>query len=830
MLKLYYEDYIVPIEVGVIDTLDINLYPLPGDNYYRFRQFENSWNGRYYNSIGTVENTTTTFVDGNYGSGFDAFMSFATKDKDYELFTDPALTDSTGLMCNINGTDIRFKSKSKGVVLWTVYRYSPKVQLVTIHKGSKYIDFLKSIAEFERNIVEGTWPEAGREFLPMNISPISAPFVTCYRTDADKDVPVEVHTNYFSWKYVGGNACLSFATLYEAYTGHQVVKTDLLKGTILGNDVENIAPCVRYDPRCVDIKSVTKDGCYYGYDASEAFFAISKFDNPLYTSAESTKQIGGMTTGNVGMFCSPFIQLGDTIGSTPVNYESSTISVFKSNIIKAIHAATSPKESWRVINDWVYNNSAPMYVIQNFSKWNISKYLHENPDVKMGEREIDNGNKTVPLFNLLWACTPTAFNSDNEFTQYRTLGWQCFTFGGDYSNITGSQYLNWFFNGEWSDGGDVPDVPSDIPNDDGNGGFNNSDSIGGNGSWRDSTTDMTYDANNPLWHTPSNLGLDGNYDIVKLNRASVELLASQTWTTDGWLAYLARMSNISRAGDGIADIKTCFVEIPSTGDANIVAIAGYGLNQPIPCRKVNQYNQFDMGTVNVPVYFGSFLDYSPYTEIVLELPFAQPVKIAPEVVVGQNINLTLSVDLMSSSAMYIITCNGRLLAQVPANIFINIPFAASEYSESAISALTGYIANASNIGSNVAGSVQSKLDKGKPAINAASAAIELAGAPAVAMHEVSSRQESRNITQISQGGGGGAIGAMGLKYATLKITRPYVTIPPRYYDLQGCPSGFVKRVGDCKGYLEVDQIYGSIPCNTDEFNAIVNQLKGGIFP
>lgn len=835
MLKLYYEGYTEPIVVGLVNSLDAvgtQHLPVPNNVYYRFRQFENSWNGHGTTSYGSVESLLSTFVDDNAGSGFDVFLTNTKRDTDYELFLNPELTESTGLVCNVGGTlnaEVKFKSKSKGVVLWTGHKKNNKMQLVTIHKGDTYIDFLKSIAKFERTTLEGGF-EFGKEILPMNMSPIAAPFVACYRGNVDN--PDGVLTTYYDWWYLGCDACLSFATLFEEYTGHQVVKTDLLKGTILGNDASNKAPCVRYDPRCVTIRSVTKDGCSYGYKASEEFFAISKFEDSqdlLYTSAETTKTVGGLTTGNVGMCCTPFIQLGDAIGTSPANYTHTAISVFNDSV-DAIYTDTHPAENWHVINDFRYAPTPPLYVIQNLSKWNISKYLHENPDDKMGELSVGSHKRTLPLFNIMWSYNPLKSSNDYEFAQYRTLGWQVFSFGGDYSKITGAQYLNWIFNGEWTDGDDVPDVPSDIPEDNGNGGFNNSDYLGGNGSWQDTTTDMSYDKNNPLWNTPDNLGLDGNYDIVKLNRASIEMLAKQTWTTDGWLSYLAKMSNISRAGDGVVDIKTCFAEIPATGDANIVAIAGFGIKQPIPCRRVNQYNQFDMGTVNVPVYFGSFLDYSPYTEIVLELPFAQPVKIPPEVVVGQNINLTLSVDLMSSSAMYIITCGGRLLAQVPANIFINIPFAASEYSESAISALTGYIASAGNIGSNVATNTQQKLDKGKPVANPVAAGFEAVGGVASAMHEAATRAESRNITQISQGGGGGAVGAMGLKYATLKITRPYVTIPPRYYELQGCPSGFVKRVGDCKGYLEVEQIYGSIPCNTDEFNAIVSQLKGGIFP
>lgn len=571
------------------------------------------------------------------------------------------------------------------------------------------------------------------------------------------------------------------------------------------------------------------------YDIANAG-TVKTYDIPSGYNQES---IGGK---NVWAIPLSFVQIGSGYLDSYYDKEALNAFPYSNNSFSGAKAGDdTAKNTFMAINSAARNISLPRYnfmLCQAYPVTNLSKYAQDTADNEVSRIRYGSSDNMIPYIftvaNVYWATLSkwgnTLSNLDAPYNNC-TACLAVIPLPQQFSSLTGTEMLNYFYGGKVDDWEPTPPTPSpDIPEDNGNGGFNNSDYLGGNGSWQDTTTDMSYDKNNALWHTPDNLGLDGNYDIVKLNRASVALLASQTWTQDGWLAYLAKMSNISRAGDGIADIKTCFAEIPTTGDANITAIAGFGIKQPIPCKRVNQYNQFDMGTVNVPVYFGSFLDYSPYTEIVLELPFAQPVKIPPEVVVGQNINLTLSVDLMSSSAMYIITCGGRLLAQVPANIFINIPFAASEYSEGAISALAGYIASAGNIGSNVATNTQQKLDKGKAVVNPVSAGFEAAAAPAAAMHEIASRGESRNITQISQGGGGGAIGAMGLKYATLKITRPYVTIPPRYYELQGCPSGFVKRVGDCKGYLEVDQIYGSIPCNTDEFNAIVSQLKGGIFP
>lgn len=834
MLKLYYDGWETtgkPITVGKIKSFSFVAGEDPDS-------VVNSWNsGVTYTRPWAI---SSLYCDVTEGDGFKEFVKTIGDGK--ELFTDSTLTDSTG---------ITVKKYSPGGYEFvsgdtTLFAFSEAGELCSIYDGVTYVDYLKSIAQYEKDLVNGNAKSstvvdpAGNPIIgaqpraipSMSISPLAAPFVLHVKS-----------RNEFTYYANTANQCLSFATLYKIYFKKNLVQVDKMTAGVF----VNLEPAVAYNPANIVVKAIGKADAdtAYAYDDDVQQYDYRPFiisnapqDNAVvpgtveditcYKEEETSTSYKSIGIGKVAATCLQFVQLGSEVTTSMLpSYRTLIKDVFDTE--GYLHS--SDGKDWTSNPRWImtYNGlyyPDKTYLVETVPVWNVSKMLKQQPKDNFG---LFGTTQKIPLFAIMG--NPLAFNATGKYNVFNLAAPIMFpSAANEVSKITGSEYSQWFYNSEVVDAGDKPVPPAAIPDDDGNGGFNNSDYLGGNGSWQDTTTDMSYDKNNPLWHTPNNLGLDGNYDIVKLNRASVELLASQTWTQGGWLAYLAKMSNISRAGDGIADIKTCFAEIPTTGAAQIAAIAGYGLNKPIPCNRVNQYNQFDMGTVDVPVYFGSFLDYAPYTEIVLELPFAQPVKIPPEVVVGYNIHLTLSVDLMSNSAMYIIICNGRLLAQVPANIFINIPFAASEYSESAVSALTGYIANASNIGSNVAGGVQSKLDKGKPPINAASAAFELAGAPAAAVHEAASRQESRNITQISQGGGGGAIGAMGLKYATLKITRPYVTIPPRYYELQGCPSGFVKRVGDCTGYLEVEQIYGSIPCNTDEFNAIVSQLKGGIFP
>ena len=455
------------------------------------------------------------------------------------------------------------------------------------------------------------------------------------------------------------------------------------------------------------------------------------------------------------------------------------------------------------------------------------------------EYSTTDGQKIPPI-----VCTSQIYDNYKEFLEfYNGITWDNSVFapiaafpdgsqgeinGVKYESLSGNEILEYFYGGKVTDSWKPNEIepPSNIPEDTGGGGINGQVSQGGNGTWTDTNTDMGYKPDSPIWNLPTDMNLNGNFEIVKLTKGALESLAKQTWTEDGWLKYVTSFSSISRASDGIAGVKTCFLDIPSKGAINIQAIAGYRLKSPISCHRVNQYNYFSMGTVEVPTYFNSFLDYAPYTEIVLNLPFSQPVKIPPEIVVGKTISLNLGVDLMTDAGVYTVTCDSKVIAQVPVNIFINIPFASSEYSQSAQSALLNYISNAGGIGSNI-GSIVSAGSVGGVVGGVIGG---IATTATSVMSESLRHEESRHITQISQGGGGGGIGAMCAKYAFLQISRPYVPIPPRYYELNGCPSGYTVTIGSCKGYFEVGAIYGTITCNEQEYAMITEMLAGGVFP
>lgn len=781
-----------------------------------------------------LHNKCTSFTDGGA--------------RTVELFADADLKQSLGILMecyNKYSKSIAFKFKENGGI-FASFRVFAASRFFSpyIAKGTETIDdMLRNMAKFEKTAAEGG---VGRPALATMSRSIATSPITINLPQATSDgkyyysfysgyLTDPVATPYMALQY------LSYASVYTAFKGKPLFQADTMRmRDPSGEGVVEFRPAVGY--------------------TSEMY---KTFDHPIYDKAKFNQTFVRYHAFNEKDYVSEgynektikVVKDYKVLGYSPGSVQMPSRLFTREEIINMLQYTTIPLKNnyWSVLQYKEKNVSIVGYappdlyhgysVIQTYPVTNLSKQLKDNSS---DFSKIDFGDKFTRVISILSACI-SSFNKDSS--SFLADAPVVSYYGeNDGTEIVNAGLFECFYNNQVSDWQPVDPVKPDIPSDDGNGGFNNSDHLGGNGSWNDTSIDAGVgDAPNrdPIYTMPDDIGITGNYAIVKLNNAGMRSLAEQTWTTDGWLKHMLSFGGISRAGDGVVNVKTCFANIPELSDAQVSSIAGYTLQTPIPCKQIQQYTQWKFSPIPIPVYFGSFLDFSPFTEICVELPFAQAVSIPPELVVGKSIEIALRCDVMSDSAFYIITNGDRLIAEVPANIFVQIPFSSSEYTKSGVEGVTDAILSVGNAATGAIGAASGVTSRGFNWINPERGEYEqtysrengdMSGTPGLVSSiasvgsNITTMQTNRNITQITRGGGPGAIGAMGTKTPIVKISRPYVTIPPRYYELNGCPSGFVKKVGECAGYLEVGQIYGSIPCSTEEYNLIVNQLKGGIFP
>ena len=233
-----------------------------------------------------------------------------------------------------------------------------------------------------------------------------------------------------------------------------------------------------------------------------------------------------------------------------------------------------------------------------------------------------------------------------------------------------------------------------------------------------------------------------------------------------------------------------------SGSGNIKV--GY-LDSGVPSNTVgNQYTYIDCGTVSLREYYGNVLDYSPYTTVQLYLPFIGIVSLDIADISRSSITVKYGVDVLTGACLASVSVQrdnaGGVLYQYSGNCACQYPLSSGSY----MGMVTGAI-----------GSVGS-LAKG----NIFGSALSIAG-----MH-----------TNIEHSGGfSGNAGAMGIKKPYLIISRPQSVMNDGFPSIQGYPSNYFTRLGDCNGFTQVAECHvENISATDKELDKIKDLLKEGV--
>lgn len=233
-----------------------------------------------------------------------------------------------------------------------------------------------------------------------------------------------------------------------------------------------------------------------------------------------------------------------------------------------------------------------------------------------------------------------------------------------------------------------------------------------------------------------------------------------------------------------------------SGSGNIKV--GY-LDSGVPSNIVgNQYTYIDCGTVSLREYYGNILDYSPYTTVQLYLPFIGIVSLDIADVSRSSINVKYGVDVLTGACLASVSVQrdnaGGVLYQYSGNCACQYPLSSGSY----MGMVTGAIGA---IGSLARG-------------NIIGTGLSIAG-----MH-----------TNIEHSGGfSGNAGAMGIKKPYLIISRPQSVMNDGFPAIQGYPSNYFTRLGDCSGFTQIAECHvESIPATDKELDKIKDLLKEGV--
>lgn len=374
---------------------------------------------------------------------------------------------------------------------------------------------------------------------------------------------------------------------------------------------------------------------------------------------------------------------------------------------------------------------------------------------------------------------------------------------------------------EWGTGPDAND-PYEIedPNDDdpGHGPGQNPGDSGGDGD-HDNTSDEIKPPNKPSISG----SLVGLFTIYNPSQSELAQLAQKLWSPDALQAikqyFTSPMESI--LGLSIIPVK------PTTGELANIHLGMY--DTEVAARKVDSdYIIVNCGSIPINRYWGSYLDYDPYTKISCYLPYIGEIDINPDQVMQKTLGVIYYINVVTGDTVAILTADGSIIYTAAGNCVRQLPLSNTDYSAiintavSAVSTLamaaaTSGVGNAAIAGAQEAGKSTELLDAKQTANSV--------GSGGSLIHDV------MNAKFHYQHAGAMGTGSGQLSYQTpyLTIERPNLDLADNYKSFVGYPCNKTMALSSCHGFTQIEATRLSISGATDaEIAEITTLLVGGV--
>ena len=279
--------------------------------------------------------------------------------------------------------------------------------------------------------------------------------------------------------------------------------------------------------------------------------------------------------------------------------------------------------------------------------------------------------------------------------------------------------------------------------------------------------------------------------------------------------------------DCILGLSVVPVSVPTSGAQNV------NIGNLVTSVTMNvasqQYIEVDCGIVSFANrFFGSYLDYEPYTKISIFLPYCGTHQLNADDIIGRTIGVVYHIDILTGSCIAFVKCGDSVLYEFNGACGSNIPVNSLNFA----STIENAIRIAVNIGTTVATAgatapLTAATEGAQVVKNAANVgrAISLAGSTAEGALSM-----KPNISR--SGALGGGVGLLGHQIPYMIISRPRLCKPANQDFFEGYPSFIQTTIGDLvgKGFTSfTDVIIASQYLTESEESELEEILKGGVY-
>lgn len=255
--------------------------------------------------------------------------------------------------------------------------------------------------------------------------------------------------------------------------------------------------------------------------------------------------------------------------------------------------------------------------------------------------------------------------------------------------------------------------------------------------------------------------------------------------------------------DGIIGLHILYATPSTTTPENIRV--GF-LDSGVSSKVVNQqFTEIDCGSIDIPEFYGNAIDYEPYTQVHMYLPFVGIVSLKPNDVIGKKVFLKYGVDVLTGTCLAMITTKkGKATVcgyTFSGNCAVQVPISGGNYAQ----VITGLATMAIGVGAGVA-----------------------TGNPIAAVGGIAAGVMSSHLDVSHSGSIGANAGAMGPRTPYVIITRKVTYDATDYSNFYGYPANNTVVIGSCKGFtrvksVHIDSIYNATDNEKTEIETLLKQ-------
>lgn len=350
--------------------------------------------------------------------------------------------------------------------------------------------------------------------------------------------------------------------------------------------------------------------------------------------------------------------------------------------------------------------------------------------------------------------------------------------------------------------------------------------------------------------------------IYNPNLSQLQKLANYLWTDTTFLQTIVNHAKqlLEDPIESIITLNRLPISVPN-GEAEVVKVLYIPTNTSMP-PVTNQFVDVDCGILQIKHEYDSALDYNPYTDISLVLPFIGVVQLDPDEVMDKTLSLTYRVDVVSGMCVAKVAVDGCVLYQYSGNCAISMPFNSADFSNY-ISAMVTAAKSITGVAAAGAAGAMAAAAEGTDAVKAIVAKATSGEPESTGPSLPAPSNKSTNVFKETFGKGGvgeatlkaakkgvantvGAVvsskrtiehaghfsgnsGFLGVRRPYAIIKRPKMCNPEEYGRFNGRPCMMYLHLGNLSGYTEVQEIHlTGILATNDELIEIENLLKSGV--